>query len=86
MAKKKEQTNHVGQYSAADTQVLEGLEAELTDQADPRVLGFGDIFDSYPRFANMRPKLLPGFAERGRYNPEYAAKAQAEMQRLNLKP
>jgi uncharacterized sulfatase len=56
------------------------LEDELTEQKDPRVLGYGDIFDSYPRFANMRPQLLPGFSERGRYNPEYVEKAKAAMQ------
>jgi uncharacterized sulfatase len=58
------------------------LEDELKKQQDPRVLGYGDIFDSYPRFANMRPELLPGFSERGKYNPEYSEKAKAAMQQL----
>ncbi len=31
------------------------LEAELRAIGDPRVLGGGDIFDSYPRFGNIRP-------------------------------
>ncbi len=46
------------------------LEAVLSDQKDPRVLGTGDVFDSYPRFGAMRPKL-GGFAKQGVYNPHY---------------
>jgi N-sulfoglucosamine sulfohydrolase len=41
----------------------------LKEQKDPRVLGRGDIFESYPRFGLMRP--FPGFSERGAYNPTY---------------
>ncbi|MCC6142345.1 MAG: hypothetical protein IT368_00925, partial [Candidatus Hydrogenedentes bacterium] len=47
------------------------LEAALEAQKDPRVLGTGDIFESYPRVSAMRPEL-GGFAERGKYNPRYA--------------
>ena len=46
-------------------------------------VGYGDIFDSYPRFAHMRPQLLPGFAESGEYNPEYAARARAAVERMS---
>ena len=42
---------------------------ELTKQGDPRVLGNGEVFESYPRFGAMRD--FPGFKERGKYNPEY---------------
>jgi uncharacterized sulfatase len=42
------------------------LEKELIAQGDPRVLGNGAIFDSYPRFGLMRP--FDGFKERGQYN------------------
>lgn len=49
------------------------LEAVLREQQDPRILGTGDIFDSYPRHSPMRPEL-GGFAERGHYNPKYQAK------------
>jgi uncharacterized sulfatase len=48
------------------------LESELNKQADPRVLGTGDIFDSYPRISSMRQ--FDGFSERGRYNPAYQIK------------
>lgn len=41
----------------------------LTEQEDPRVLGTGDIFESYPRFGLMR--LFPGFSERGAFNPDF---------------
>ncbi len=58
------------------------LEEELRRQEDPRVLGYGDIFDSYPRFAHMRPELLPGFSEPGQYNPEYAERARAALDRM----
>jgi uncharacterized sulfatase len=46
------------------------LTAVLTEQKDPRALGAGDVFDSYPRFGAMRPKL-GGFAKQGAYNPNY---------------
>jgi uncharacterized sulfatase len=41
----------------------------LIDQRDPRVLGTGDQFDSYPRFGKMRP--FPGFNTQGQYNPTF---------------
>lgn len=45
------------------------LEAELKKQGDPRVIGNGDIFDSYPRISSMRE--FSGFKERGKYNPAF---------------
>ena len=44
----------------------------LRQQGDPRELGYGDIFESYPRFGRMRN--FPGFKERGKYNPKYRRK------------
>jgi uncharacterized sulfatase len=49
------------------------LTAVLTAQKDPRALGTGDVFESYPRFSPMRPQL-GGFAERDAYNPRYQPK------------
>lgn len=46
------------------------LEHTLRAQRDPRVLGTGDVFESYPRHSPMRPEL-GGFAEQGQYNPKY---------------
>ena len=45
------------------------LEHQLTIQGDPRILGTGDIFDSYPRFGKMRS--FDGFKQKGKYNPQY---------------
>ncbi len=50
------------------------LEQALTEQKDPRVLGYGDIFDSYPRVSSMRD--FEGFKERGKYNPRFMQKGQ----------
>ena len=51
------------------------LASTLLEQKDPRMLGQGDIFESYPRFGRMR--MFPGFRERGVYNTSYATdKAQ----------
>lgn len=49
------------------------LEKALTAHGDPRLLGQGDIWESYPRYSPMR-KILGGFVEEGQYNPAYQAK------------
>ncbi len=46
------------------------LMKQLHIQGDPRVMGNGDIFESYPRFGSMR--YFPGFKERGEYNPAFS--------------
>jgi N-sulfoglucosamine sulfohydrolase len=56
-------------YQSQKEKLKEQLRKELRSQGDPRMTGSGDIFDSYPRFGGMRP--LPGFRERGKYNPAY---------------
>jgi uncharacterized sulfatase len=53
------------------------LHSELKLQGDPRVLGYGDIFDSYPRMSIMRE--FDGFHERGKYNPAYIQEGQVKM-------
>ncbi|MGI9138121.1 MAG: sulfatase family protein, partial [Sediminibacterium sp.] len=58
--------------SKIKAQLKNQLEISLTNQADPRILGNGDIFDSYPRFGLMRP--FEGFKKRGKYNPAYIKK------------
>lgn len=45
------------------------LEKALTEQKDPRMLGNGDIFESYPRYSRMRK--FEGFKKQGEYNPQY---------------
>jgi uncharacterized sulfatase len=58
----------------AFTEVLrsmrEQLKEELKQQKDPRVLGYGDVFDSYPRYGPMR-QYIGGFKKQGQYNPKY---------------
>ncbi|QGY47220.1 sulfatase-like hydrolase/transferase [Maribellus comscasis] len=50
------------------------LEGELTWQSDPRVVGNGNVFDSYPTFKPIQlfdkngKSLFPGFAAYGEYN------------------
>lgn len=56
-------------YFNIKEQLRETLEAELIRQGDPRMLGKGDIFESYPRFGRMRN--FPGFKERAEYNPDF---------------
>jgi uncharacterized sulfatase len=46
------------------------LERALKERRDPRMLGAGDLFESYPRFSAMRPEL-GGFSKEGEYNPKY---------------
>ena len=59
-------------YAAVKNKLKTELEKLLTQQGDPRMLGNGDIFDSYPRFGLMRN--WPGFKERGKYNPAFQHK------------
>ena len=47
------------------------LDDKLVDLKDPRMLGYGDIFDSYPRVSmDMNPEI-GGFKEPGAYNLKY---------------
>ncbi|MCU0229089.1 MAG: sulfatase [Bryobacterales bacterium] len=57
-------------HSEQKTRLAAELETTLRAQQDPRVLGSGDVFESYPRHSPMRPQL-GGFAQRGAYNPTY---------------
>ena len=45
------------------------LRDRLTEQGDPRMLGYGDIFDSYPVFDGIQ-QTIPSFKEIGKYNPD----------------
>jgi N-sulfoglucosamine sulfohydrolase len=44
----------------------------LLEQKDPRVLGYGDIFESYPYYQKLPEEGFPGFMEYGKYNPKFA--------------
>jgi len=58
------------EYEKARSELHDRLTEVLVRQGDPRFHGYGDVWESYPRFGVMRPEL-GGFAERGRYNPKY---------------
>ncbi len=66
--------------------VLERLKAQLEDElrkgGDPRILGYGDIFDSYPRYSGTR--AYPGFNTSSKYNPEYVKRARVQMKALGV--
>ena len=62
-------------YAAIKHKLRAQLAQTLSEQGDPRVLGYGDIIESYPRFNRMRSQF-PGFAERGKYNLKYREKAE----------
>jgi len=57
-------------YESVRKSMRAALEKALKDHGDPRLLDKGDIWESYPRFSEMRPQL-GGFAERGKVNPKY---------------
>lgn len=53
--------------------VLEAqLKGLLTQEGDPRMLGYGDVFDGYPRYGIMRN--WGGFQKKGAYNPAFEPK------------
>lgn len=58
-------------------ELSETLNAVLKSQGDPRVLGFGDIFDSYPHYAPQQPSI-GGFKQHGDYNPTFWRLAQEQ--------
>lgn len=54
------------------------LDQELRKQGDARALGYGDIYESFPRHMSFKPELK-GFKERGEYNPEYLQEIPPEI-------
>ena len=60
------------EYKKIQTELRDTLIKNLKEQKDPRVLGYADIFDSYPSYNPMRNFQV--FKERGKYNPKYEVK------------
>lgn len=56
--------------AAIEATLHKTLTETLTRQRDPRALGNGDVFDTYPRFGGMRPEL-GGFAKAGVANTDF---------------
>ena len=61
---------HNPECAETKDRLWERLKELLTEQGDPRMLGYGDIFDSYPTFGMMQP-TIPGFKETGKYNAKF---------------
>jgi len=57
------------EYQDVKKELAAALKKELLETGDPRVLGYGDIWESYPRYSRMRQ--FAGFKKRGEYNPKY---------------
>ena len=62
----------VNEFKTLAKKLRTELEQALTEQGDPRMLGYGDVIESYPRYSRMRK--FKGFKKRGEYNPEYQLK------------
>ena len=72
--------NLAGDEAHAETlaELRDRLESDLREQNDPRILGYGDIYESFPRYASFKPEL-EGFKERGKYNPAYLVAIPPEI-------
>ncbi|MBT7865361.1 MAG: hypothetical protein HN763_03245, partial [Opitutales bacterium] len=70
------------EYRSILDEMNEQLQSELHKGGDPRILGYGDIFDSYPRYSSTRP--YPGFNTSGKYHPEYVKRARSQMKDLGI--
>jgi uncharacterized sulfatase len=58
------------EYESILEELRNKLENELRKQSDPRVLGYGDMYESFPRYGRFREEL-EGFDKQGEYNPDY---------------
>jgi len=63
---------YIDKYKYVMKSLREILKKNLKAQKDPRMLGKGDIFESYPRYSFMRK--FKGFRERGKYNKKFQVK------------
>jgi uncharacterized sulfatase len=66
------------EYSAAKNELRNKLENELRIQSDPRMLGYGDMYESFPRYGRYREEL-EGFKKQGEYNPDYLIEIPDEI-------
>jgi uncharacterized sulfatase len=73
-------TNLAGEEAHANAlaKLRNMLEKNLREQSDPRVLGYGDILESFPRHMTFKTELK-GFKTRGEYNPEYLMEIPPEI-------
>ena len=60
------------EFRIIQKELRDNLKRYLKEQKDPRVMGNGDIFESYPSYSRMRE--FAGFKEKEEYNPEFEVK------------
>ena len=65
-------------YAAIKQRLCNEMEHRLTEQNDPRMLGCGDMYESFPRYGGFNPRLQ-GFSIRGAYNREYMIEIPEEV-------
>jgi uncharacterized sulfatase len=58
--------------------LIREMEKTLTRQHDARMLGYGDMYESFPRYGPFKPELK-GFDRRGEYNPDYLIEIPDEI-------
>jgi N-sulfoglucosamine sulfohydrolase len=58
------------------------MQADLKKGGDPRMNGYGDIWESYPRYSKTRN--YPGFHASNTYNPEFVIKAIGQMNAVGI--
>ena len=58
--------------------LIREMEKLLTQQHDARMLGYGDMYESFPRYGPFKPELK-GFDRRGEYNPDYLIEIPDEV-------
>ncbi|MBF0197501.1 MAG: sulfatase [Planctomycetes bacterium] len=59
------------------------IQEDLKEAGDPRFCGYGDIWESYPRYSFTRK--YPGFNKSKCYNPEYVKRALKQMKAAGIK-
>jgi N-sulfoglucosamine sulfohydrolase len=57
------------EFQQIKSELSESLRKELQETGDPRVSGYGDVWESYPRYSSMRK--FSGFKTRGVYNSKF---------------
>ncbi|MCK4921353.1 MAG: BNR-4 repeat-containing protein, partial [Bacteroidales bacterium] len=70
-------------YQKQMNELKQTMQADLKKEGDPRVLGYGDIWESYPRYGGISGKY-GGFSQSGVYNPEYVQSARDGMEKAGI--
>ena len=71
------------EYKGLLNKLKHKLQGDLKAGGDARMLGFGDIWESYPRYGYI-PAKHGGFAQSGVYNPKYVESARQGMKTAGI--